>query len=42
MKCEYCDNELPSGGAEVCPNCGASLASNKLEASGISVGRCAG
>lgn len=30
MKCEYCDNELLSGGAEVCPHCGASLASNKL------------
>ena len=30
MKCEYCDNELPSGGAEVCPFCGAALASNEL------------
>ena len=28
MKCEYCDNELLSGGAEVCPHCGALLVKN--------------
>ena len=28
MKCEYCDNELPSDGVEACPHCGASLVKN--------------
>ena len=30
MKCEYCENELPSSGADACPFCGASLASNEF------------
>lgn len=30
MKCEYCENELPSSGADACSFCGASLASNEF------------
>lgn len=29
MKCEYCDNELPSSAVQACPFCGSSLASNE-------------
>ena len=29
MKCEYCENEIPSNAAETCPFCGSSLVNNQ-------------